>query len=51
MLVAPPKADADVLTKLEHVGMLVQTFVRSIVAPPIGAGASILLPPSAGSLK
>jgi hypothetical protein len=28
-----------------------QTLVKSIVTPPIGTGALILLPPRAGSLK
>src|SRR4029450_7698756 len=34
-----------------HVTGLAQTLVRSMVTPPTGAGAPILLPPRTGSLK
>src|SRR5439155_8495253 len=50
MLVAPPNAELELMNVVQ-VPMLVQIFVRSIDALPIGPGAPILLVPSAGSLK
>src|SRR5215470_13107041 len=56
-LVAPPNA-LLVFSKLpEHVAVplvlsiILQILVRSIVTPPMGAGALILFPPSTGLLK
>jgi hypothetical protein len=54
--VAPPNALLASTNVPLHVpggfeGMTAQTFVKSIVRPPIGAGALILLPPSAALLK
>ena len=55
--VAPPNAllvfrnvPEQVATPVE-LSIILQTVVRSTVTPPIGAGAAILFPPSAGSLK
>src|SRR5713101_6387419 len=56
-LVAPPNALLTFSNELLHVAVppepsiILQIIVRSIFTPPIGAGALILLPPSAGSLK
>jgi hypothetical protein len=54
--VAPPNALLASTNVPLHVpgrfeAMTAQTFVKSIVRPPIGAGALILLPPSAALLK
>src|SRR5712692_7163807 len=57
MLVAPPNALLTFSNVPLHVAVppepsiIWQILVRSIVTPPMGAGALILLPPSVGSLK